>query len=239
MKFTIGIVTSLVLGGIALGIVLLVMNERAPRSGADANPSLIFAEQSLVFGLESQTPLEIKIQLSSARLRANLTLGAMTRVTPTVREFTNDPAGQERKAAAAEFMTSIAPATPPDLLRSLLPEFFFGFHAVDENVPILVLQLGSYERAFSSMLEWEKTINEDLSPLFARVLHNVRNAQGIPTLAGFEDVVIRNYDVRVLKGSRGEIRMLYAFPSRDILIIAESPHSFVETLARLRAERRL
>ncbi len=50
---------------------------------------------------------------------------------------------------------------------------------------------------------------------------------------------MRNYDVRALKDDAGQIQLYYSFPTRDILIIAESPYSFGEILSRLRADRRL
>ena len=50
---------------------------------------------------------------------------------------------------------------------------------------------------------------------------------------------MRNYDVRALKDDDGTIQLYYSFPTRNVLIIAESPFSFTEILSRLRADRRL
>jgi len=50
---------------------------------------------------------------------------------------------------------------------------------------------------------------------------------------------MRNYDARALKDDAGQIQLYYSFPTRNILIIAESPYTFAEVLSRLQAERRL
>jgi hypothetical protein len=99
--------------------------------------------------------------------------------------------------------------------------------------------VSSYERAFAAMLEWERTINTDLSPIFAPVPMQTISQSGVVVERAFEDSIIRNFDVRMLKDESGNVQLYYSFPTRDILIIAESPYSFPEILARLRADRRL
>ena len=89
------------------------------------------------------------------------------------------------------------------------------------------------------MLEWEPTLNTDLSPVFAAVPAQTTNASGLPVIRSFSDVVMRNYDVRALKDDAGNIVMYYSFPTQNILIIAESPYTFTEVLSRLQAQRKL
>jgi hypothetical protein len=48
-----------------------------------------------------------------------------------------------------------------------------------------------------------------------------------------------NYDVRELKDDSGNVVLYYSFPTPNILVIAESPHSFTEVLSRLQAQREL
>ena len=66
-----------------------------------------------------------------------------------------------------------------------------------------------------------------------------RADNGTLTERKFEDTVMRNYDVRALKDDQGQVQLYYSFPTRNVLIIAESPYSFTEILSRLRADRRL
>ena len=225
----------LALGGAALFAVFIVQTERTTTAPANFGTALIFAEQTLGFPLSpALSPREVRQQLASSRFQGNLTLGAVLRIVPTILS----EAG-ERPATAIEFMKASASEVPDELLRGLANDFFFGVHTVDENVPFIILPISSYENAFAAMLSWEPLLNEGLFPLFPRVHYERVDEQGFPTLVRFEDMIIKNYDVRALRDAEGEIRMLYSFPSHNILIIAESPHSFIEALARLRAERRL
>ena len=225
----------LALGSAALFAVFVVQSERSGGQQTDLGSSLIFAEQTLSFSIAPDlNPREVREQLSTSRHQGNLTLGAMLRVVPTV-----STAGVERPATATEFLQAIAPTAPDEFVRSLNVDFFFGTHTIDENVPVIILPVTSYEHAFAGMLTWEPSLNDDMIPLFSLVHYEKPDVQGVPRLVEFEDVLIKNYDVRALHDENGDIRMLYSFPSRNYLIIAESPHSFVEALARLRAERRL
>jgi hypothetical protein len=120
-----------------------------------------------------------------------------------------------------------------------LGPFFLGIHTIDQNVPVLVIPIQSYDRALEGMLAWENSINLELSPLYTFVPMDITNASGTPEKNVFKDLVVNNFDTRVLRDEKGEIRLLYAFPTRNLLIITERPNSFIEALARLRAERRL
>lgn len=226
----------LLLGGAALFAMLVVQSERSENRTPDFGTSFIFSEQTLSYPvLGGLAPREIQQQLSQSRFQGNLSLGAMERIVPTIIEM----GGVERTAYTQEFMNAIAPTAPDELIRTVDNDFFFGVHTEGENVPIFIFSVSQYENAFAAMLSWERTMNEDLSPLFTRVFHQELDERGAPIVVRFEDASIRNYDVRALKNQQGEVKMLYAFPSRTILIITESPHALVEALARLRAERRL
>jgi hypothetical protein len=68
---------------------------------------------------------------------------------------------------AQTFFMQIAPNMPQTLTRTLLPTFLLGVHAYDGNQALLILKTDSYEQAFSGMLAWERTMRDDLLPLFA------------------------------------------------------------------------
>ncbi len=234
------LMSGLILTGlVALAAVFLVMEQRAGSKGEPiASQSLIFSEQTIPFLIGTQSSDELKRQLAGARETTALTLGAMTHLRPIIQS--TDPQTQsiyEREATTAEFLTALGAHAPDELIRALGDTFFFGMHTVDEQAPLLVIEVKSYERAFAGMLEWEQSLNGDLVPVFTGVSRLVDT--GILTERRFEDDIMRNFDVRVLKDDSGVIQLYYAFPTRTILIIAESPYSFSELLSRLRAERRL
>mgnify|MGYP007077385412 CR=1 FL=1 len=228
------------LGVLALFVVLAIQGQRASDVPVVEDSSFLFSEQTFTLPITGQEPDDLINQMAGARSGVNLTLGAITRIVPTIIETDEDSGQQfEREAATAEFFTALNPQTPQDFVRSFDDSFFFGIHTIDENVPLIIIPVVLYQNAFKDMLTWERYMNEDLAPLFTKVPYQTIDPDGNISLNGFEDVIIRNYDVRALRDLSGNIRMLYAFPTKDILIVAESPHSFVEALSRLRAERRL
>jgi hypothetical protein len=230
------LLTSLVLlalGCAALfGVYYFVAQNAATAPAPVQSGSLVFAESSVAFPLDGTTGSTLKQQLAQAREHAG-NLGSITRIIPTVSDGT-----LARAATFPEFMSAIGAHPPDDLLRALSDDFFLGLHTVDKNAPVIIVPVASYERAFAGMLSWEATMNADLSPLFTAVPQFVLK-DGIPTQRTFTDSVFRNYDVRTLSDDAGQIELYYSFPSRDVLIIAESPYTFTEILTRLQARSAL
>lgn len=226
------------LGGGALFGVYVVMQgySNAPQSSAS---SILFAESAMAVPLKNQSPIELKRLFAQARTSVGGALGSITRLVPLITETTPEGIAAERPATLEEFFRALGTRTSGDLTRALSSEFFFGIHTVDENAPLFVIPVLSYERAFAGMLSWEQTMNADLAPAFTSMPVQTIGASGLPEKRLFEDVVMRNYDVRALKDDAGEIQLYYSFPTRSILVISESPYSFTEVLSRLRAERKL
>lgn len=225
-------------GGAALFGVYLVMPESS-QTQKDPSTSILFAENTVSLLLTNTSPLELKRLLSQARAGGSATLGSITRVVPLITEPGAGTESLERTATLEEFLSALGTRASADLTRALRSDFFFGIHTVDENAPLFVIPVLSYERAFAGMLEWEETLNADLLPAFTSLPPQVVGGGGLPEKRRFEDVVMRNYDVRALKDDRGEIQLYYSFPTRELLVIGESPYSFTEILSRLRAERKL
>lgn len=234
LRIVLGLGVLTVLAGATLfGVYYFETQQKTPTEGT-VDHSLLFAEQTFPFPMGNLSARELKNAFLELRTNGSLTLGAIVRLSPQVGAETNPT-----PATTREFLTALGSGAPDELLRALESQFFFGFHAVDENAPVLVIPVNSYERAFAGMLEWEKTMNSGLSPLFTPVVSTVTGTDGIPTQNTFKDIVMRNYDVRALYDTENQVQLYYAFPTRNVLIIAESPYSFVEILSRLRAERRI
>lgn len=227
-----------VLGLGALGGVYYVAMQQEVPAAQSQSESMVFAEQHVTFPLGSDSGETNKAQLSQAR-GAGGNLGSILHITPTLPQLNADGTRGVRAATLSEFFDKIGAHPPDSLIRALGDEFFFGVHTVDKNAPVLVINVTSYDRAFDGMLTWEKTMNADLSPIFMRVPRLKMGDNGLQTERTFIDRVIRNYDVRALLDDSGEIQLYYSFPTRNLLIIAESPYTFTETLNRLQASRRL
>ena len=218
----------------------LETQQRTGKENASLRSDILFAEQSVPFPVDNEAPSDVRRTLASARTSGALTLGAILQIVP-VHTQTDPATGQTSTTPLTfgEFLKALGTRAPDDLARALNDDFFFGIHTVDENAPVIIVPVTSYERAFAAMLEWEPDMNADLEPLFTLLPSQTTSANGLPVVRKFDDTVMRNYDVRALKDDAGTIQLYYSFPTRNILIIAESPFSFAEILSRLRADRRL
>jgi len=226
-------------GAGALAGTYLILQNRSVDAIAPVPSGLLFAEQTVPLPLDTLAPTDVRREVANARGAGALSLGAILQVRPTLTQ--RDARGNEVNAPVSFglFMNRIGAAPPDQLVRALSDDFFFGIHTVDENAPLFVIPVQSYEHAFAGMLEWEKTMNSDLAPMFAAVPMQTVGPDGVIVERVFTDAVIQNYDVRVLRDENGTVQLYYSFPTRNILIIAESQYSFPELLSRLRADRRL
>lgn len=106
---------------------------------------------------------------------------------------------------------------PDRLKRSLSNTYMFGVYTAETNQPFIILKNTFFQNAFSGMLEWEKSMHDDLIS-FIQILypHEMVTSQSSGT---FEDIVVSNVDTRVLKNKTGEPLLLYAFPDKDTIVI--------------------
>ena len=227
------------LGAGALFGVFFVMNQQKAPPQIDTSSSILFAEQSVLLSLDEQSPNELKNALAVGRTASQGALGSITRIIPVVAEADADGIPQNRPATFKEFMAAIGAHSSDEALRALGNDFFLGVHAADKSAPLIIVPVVSHARAFAAMLAWEDALNSDLTPFFTPVPRLTQDANGVPSKRIYEDLIMRNYDVRALKDDRGEIQLYYSFPTQNILIIAESPYSFPEILSRLQASRQL
>lgn len=228
----------LLLGLAALGGVYYVAQVQYAPSPSVESTSLVFAEQTVGFPLTKDSPQTLKSQLALARTSSG-TLGSLLHIVPFIEGVDATGKPTQQPATLSQFFTALGIEPPENLMRALGDEFFLGVHTVDKNAPIIVIKVASYDRAFDGMLSWEKNINPDLSPLFSAVPRLMMGPDGLQIQRPFTDLVMRNYDVRALKDDQGVIQLYYSFPTRDLLVIAESPYTFTEILSRLQAGRRL
>lgn len=233
------VILLIILGAGAMFGIYSVEQARSVPSGAPSTSSILFAESSIAFPLGNQSPNALKQVLAQARTSSGGALGSVTQIVPTLSTTASDGTVTMRPATFEEFMKALGSDPPPDLIRALSSDFFFGIHTVDKNAPLIIVPIISYDHAFAGMLEWEPTLNADLAPVFTGVPAQMTDTSGLPVMRGFSDIVMRNYDVRALKDDSGQIVMYYSFPTQKILIIAESPYTFTETLSRLQAQRKL
>jgi hypothetical protein len=228
----------IVLGGAALYGVAVFMQSKSV-TPAPQYSSLIFSEQTETLPIDDTSPTTLKQTIAQARQASGAPLGSITRIVPTIETASSSGSAATTPATLSQFFTALGVQAPDGLLRGLGSNFFFGIHTVDINAPVLVIPVTSYDLAFSGMLAWEHSMNQDLAPAFDAVPVLTTGPDGLPTARTFTDAVMLNYDVRELKDDSGNVVLYYSFPTPNILVIAESPHSFTEVLSRLQAQREL
>jgi hypothetical protein len=129
---------------------------------------------------------------------------------------------------AESFFDGIESKIPNSLTRNLGQEFIFGYHSSLGNNPFLILKVKSYNSVFAGMLDWEKTIYRDLSPVFIKD-DSKMSLDNNP----FQDIVVSNKDVRAILNEMGKIELAYSFPNPETLIITNNETTLQELYRRV------
>jgi hypothetical protein len=127
----------------------------------------------------------------------------------------------EKEIKAEDFLKKFGGA-PGSLSRSLYNDFLFGIRGGSDPQPLLLFKTKDSETAFAGMLEWERTMSSDLSPVFGSIVGG-----------GFEDVILKNKDTRMLRNSNGEAAIIYAFPNTETILITTNEDTFFDVFERL------
>jgi hypothetical protein len=139
-------------------------------------------------------------------------------------------------------LSTLGPNTSSDFLPTLDPTYYIlGVHVYDGNQPFLILRVDSYEQAFSGMLAWERTMPQELAPLFTRTPRPKLPGEVVPeatstvpsiTSTQFQDKIVENHDARVITNAQGDILLLWTFLDRNTLVIATNDATLRELISR-------
>ncbi len=153
------------------------------------------------------------------------------------------------------------PSTLPGLLnRSLQPEFAVGYQLLGTiPQPFIVFKTTSYDNAFAGMLAWEPTLSADMSrlalksenagtvsmaaptsqPTSASSTQNISSSTPknilLNTPLTFQDGIVDNINVRILKRTDGTPSVVYALPDSSTIIITTNETTMKAILIRLSA----
>ncbi len=214
---------------------------------APSAPFMTVDESNIITVAKDASRSSVMSALTKARNEVKLSLGL------TEWLFVAHPATAESNLTSltgAEFLSLIAPNIPQELLRTVQPTFLLGVHSFDENQPFLVLQVDSYGTAFASMLQWERTMQGELSPLFTRTPSPKVQSPAItqidpnatttepeaPTVfipTSFVDKVLENRDVRAIVGKDGDVLLLWTFLGRNTILITTNEYTLREVVSRI------
>ncbi len=237
---------AMIAGGVVLvllaGVVLTVVLARptsVPAAVAPQAPFIAVDDSKFVaLPASPHTREELMTILQAARIQAKLSLGLIQWLYIAESPATKD--GQYRPIGSAELLGTMVPEMPEKLLRVLSNQYLLGLHSFDENQPFLLLQVDSYETAYAGMLEWERTLQSDLSPLFTRIPSPQKTGATLPDesplqfiRSNFLDRVVENRDARVVQNINGDILMLWTFLGRNTVLITTNEYTLREVLSRL------
>lgn len=245
-----GVVLLLAAAGV-LSFVYLRPSSTVPTTATTAAPYIYVDAAESVTLSPSDTPQEAMQTLETAKESVSLSLGLIEEMVPVEATST----GQAPTIlTAADFLSTLTPYVPDELLRTLDPVYLLGVHSYDENQAFLIFHVDSYDTAYAGMLAWEVTMMQDLSPLFVRhpsaqlgaapptaiaTSTATSTASTTPSVTGvstnFVDQVVDNHDARVLLDSQGNILLLWTFLDKQTLVIANNSATLTEIITRLAA----
>lgn len=235
-----------------------LFSQSAPIVQAPVIPSIIKADSQMEINISKQA--DVAQAVVNARTASSLPVGSITHV-----YFTQNVGEQTEFIDTRGFFLIINSHAPDSLIRSLRPEFMFGFHESLANEPFLILKTDSFQNTFAGMLAWEEVMLDDVDGLFTPINTNLNESieviPGIPSSAEtgtstdatstelvvqeyttkdfldpkafFEDLVIRNKDVRVLQSTANQTLLLYTFTDPQTLVITSSESTLREVLDRI------
>ena len=142
----------------------------------------------------------------------------------------NKIVGEETELlTTSEFLKALESRAPGNLVRAFDPLFMYG--VLGDSV-FLIIRLVSFENAFAGMLTWEKSLGQDIGPLFATREFLI----SLPLEPVFMDLTDRNKDIRILSLDNQPI-FLYSFFDNDTLIITDTLETLRTLIDRLNREK--
>lgn len=238
-RFPVAIVFGFVLILAGGGAVYYALNEvgREPAIPYVSNvPSLILADEHLKLEGEG---VELMSALAAS---ASLPLASEgVRVTYTARATTS-PDGMpiDTPLPGGALLAALQLPAPEILLRNIESASTVGIvQGATDARAFFILKVSSYERTFAGMLEWEPRILADLELLYPPYpsADMGTSTPAVTVLPAFEDEILANRDVRVLRDTLGRTLILYGYRDKETLIIARDEASFLTLIERLSTSR--
>ncbi len=210
-------------------------------------PELVFANENTQVDITGLERRDLMAVLQRAKDGTRLRPGAINNLYLTVTEPAPEGGEVVRLVTAREFLSRLEVRASDAFLRNLEDTFMLGAHSLSRNEPFLLLKVKNFEVAFAGIWQWEKDLNADFAPLFgpARIVIPLeqKKEEGATTTTDdffsspFEDAVIANKEVRLLRDEQGKPVFLYAFLDRTTLVITTNETTFKEIVLRFTSRR--
>ena len=233
-KFIVGISVGLIILGIGtLATIYVFRNIKKGSVNIVDSRSIIAADLEKSLDIQGLDREQIIAALAHELDKNTAKLSSVVAI-----KLTEGKGEQASPIGAEEFIAKLQSHAPNELIRSLESNFMFGIHVLSKNQPFLILKTSYYQNAFAGMLSWEKSLRDDLGPLFIPpepTVAALTSDQVLDKNVAFEDAVVKNRDARVLRGNDNKIVFLYSFSDKNTIIIATNADTLEKVTARLLA----
>ncbi len=195
--------------------------------------SMFFVEKRQKIDLADRPPHQLLEFLSNVRGSSFFVPGTATELyaTKVLDPKTIQQETVVKHLSAKEFFHTLFTSAPKGFTDYISDPYMFGIYVTDSgNNPFIVTTVSSYNYAFSGILEWEKTMLSDTSPLFS-------DAHKQPTKNQFIDEVYNNMDLRVLYSDTHKPLLLYSFINNSTLIITTDKKTLKEIANRIKVAK--
>jgi hypothetical protein len=220
----------IILGILAIAIPFFLVNNKYNQPITETptvSTPIIVADSEEILNIADLDLTRIAKTLSERTEQVSVRLGTIRSI------YLSEGQDAENKIITAEkFLSLIGAQVPSKLLRTLKTEYMFGIHNFNGAQRFLILKVGSYDIAYSEMLNWEVELWKDFKTIFNLKDFGQQDEFG-DTVKEFQDVVVKNKDTRVVKNDEGDIVFLYAIPEKDTVIITTSTDTLREILSRM------
>lgn len=237
-----------------------VMTMRDTPIAALTVPSIVFADEYRELeGTGSQLLQSLQAASNAALVPGNV---LVTYILTSAE--TGDGSIVQSPAGGDVFMRALQVPAPDILLRNIAEQSTVGaIHAGAKTSTFFALRVDSYERTYAGMLTWEPLMARDLGLLYP--LYPIENvptqeaSEPVATttasstvsvststpplqevqavaLTRFEDAVVANRDVRILRDTRGRSLILYGYADKRTLLITRDESAFEALLSRLKTD---
>jgi hypothetical protein len=148
--------------------------------------------------------------------------------------LTTSVSGSPQLLSIQKLISLLKITAPGSLSRSFQDRYLVGTYTSSTGTGsphlFLMFEANDYNVAYAGMLEWEKTMLDDLFGLF-RV--DVSGDRSELFERPFKDIIISNRDARILYDTSGTEVLYYIFLDKNKIIITDSQEAIKEIMTRL------
>ncbi len=204
----------LIVGGIVLSY-LIIREKNKPiekTSQSTKIETIIPYENQAIIDITGTEGKEDALNL----IKGNISIGEKTGTIKAI--FLKEKVNEIESLITTKRFFGLVNPTVTSLIRSLKDQYMIGTYTTDTPHLFLIFQTKDYGLTYAGMLNWEKTMLDDLHAFF-----NIDISGNRKTLSDkpWADLIIDNKDSRVLRDDENKDLLYYTFINKDTLVITD------------------